>query len=101
MFYDQRRVRRCAPLGQAVQKLGVSLLDVLDGSGPDKTGGGAAANISVTDKPGAGASLVKAEIGQSGDGAKSNKTMIDVKARLTEKLAKPLEQLWTALARHK
>ena len=74
----RRRVRRCVLLGQAVWVTGDSLLDVLDGSGLDKTGDGAAANISVTDKTGAGASLLEAKIGQSGEGAKSRKAMIDV-----------------------
>ena len=74
----RRRVRRCVLLGQAVWVTGDSLLDVLDGGGLDKTGDGAAANISVTDKTGAGASLLEAKIGQSGEGAKSRKAMIDV-----------------------
>ena len=74
----RRRVRRCVLLGQAVWVTGDSLLDVLDGSGLDNTGHGAAANISVTDKTGAGASLLEAKIGQSGEGAKSRKAMIDV-----------------------
>ena len=53
-------------LGQAVWVTGENLLDVLDGSGPDRCGGGANIEFSVTDKRGVGAAQSKTSLGKRG-----------------------------------
>ena len=63
-----------------MRETGESLLDVLDGSGLDKCGGGANVEISVTDKSGVGASQTKTSFGKGGDGVVSRKVMLKGRA---------------------